>query len=299
MTKVLVVDDEPEFGVYLRDWLSREGHEVRTALTAEEAIQFGASWQPNVLVADWMLQSPLDGLHVSEAVKAANPALQTILITGYPSPELKARALAARVFSFIEKPFSFTEVAGAVRKAANVGHPLFAGHVLIVAENALIGQTSCDAMNAAGYECRVALGASEARAIADRDPLLAIVVLDGVAPTTDMGILAHELSRMRPKLIVVGSSEGDDRRRFAELGVDHFLPRFWEPDNLHALLITRIESCTGCGLTLPLRKALPTEEPRRWECVMCGARYEAVLLADALDDARRHVREVGGPSSEI
>lgn len=291
MTKVLVVDDEPEFGVYLRDWLSREGHEVKTALTAEEAIQCGASWMPNVLVADWMLRSPLDGLHVSEAVKAVNPTLQTILITGYPSPELKARASAARVFTFIEKPFSFTEVASAVRSAANVGQPLFAGHVLIVAEADLVGETECELMNAAGYDCRMARSAPEAIAIADSDPLLAVAVLDGVAPTTDMGILAHDLLRMRPDLIVIGSSEGDDRKHFAELGIDHFLPRFWEPDDLHALLIARIDSCSGCGLSLPLREPLPAEAAGTWECVMCGARYEAVLLADAAADTRRHVRE--------
>ena len=30
MSKVLIVDDEPQYGVYLSDWLTREGHEVKT-----------------------------------------------------------------------------------------------------------------------------------------------------------------------------------------------------------------------------------------------------------------------------
>ena len=153
MSRVLIVDDEPQYGVFLRDWLTREGYEVRTATTAEAAVDFGTSWLPSVLIADWMLRSPLDGLQVSAAVRAANPNLQTILITGYPSQELKDRAAEANVFSFIEKPFSLTEVAGAVRQATFHVRPQLPGSVLVVSPSRTVAKLTRDTLLRRGL-CR-------------------------------------------------------------------------------------------------------------------------------------------------
>jgi len=294
MTKVLIVDDEPQYGVYLRDWLVREGHEVKTTTTAEDAIDYGTHWLPSVLVADWMLRSPLNGLQVSEAVRAANPKMQTILITGYPSPELKARAEEANVFSFIEKPFSLTEVAGAVRQAANLGRPLLPGSILIVSASSTIIQSSRDDLRAASYKTHLAANSQQAQRIVREDPTVTIAVLDCIAPGIDDGILADELREVRRNLIVVGSSEGDDRDRFKELGIDRFLPRFWDAAGLHELLIERIATCSGCGLALPLRRLLPCDSVQSWECSECAARYQGAIVDDAPDDVRRNVRTATG-----
>jgi DNA-binding NtrC family response regulator len=292
MPKVLIVDDEPQYGAYLRDWLTREGHEVKAVTTAEDAIDFGTHWQPSVLVADWMLTSPLDGLQVSEAVRTANPNLRTILITGYPSRELKARAEQADVFSFIEKPFSLTEVAGAVRQAANIGRPLLPGRVLIVSQSPTVAELAREALRAANYESHTAASAHDARRILREDPDVRIAILDCVAPSIDLGILAAELCDVRPHLIVVGSSEADDRQQFAALDIEHFLPRFWDANDLHALLIKRIEACSKCGLSLPLRHPLEGDQVRSWECAECGTRYQAVVSEDAADEILRNVRAV-------
>ena len=79
-TRILIVVDEPHYGEYLGDWLSRQGHEVKTASTAHDAIDCGAAWRPHVLVADWMLKESLNGVQVSAAIREANPAVQTILV---------------------------------------------------------------------------------------------------------------------------------------------------------------------------------------------------------------------------
>jgi CheY-like chemotaxis protein len=290
MSKVLIVDDEPQYGVYLSDWLTREGYEVKTATTAEDAIDFGTHWLPSVLVADWMLTSSLDGLQVSQAVRAANPDLQTILITGYPSQELKARAAEANVFSFIEKPFSLTEVAGAVRRAANISRALFTGHVLLVSPSPTVSQLARDGLRCAGYTAHVAANAPDAVRLLHDSPDVAIAILDCIAPDIDLGILAEELRGLRPNLMVIGSSEADDGQQFLELGIDRFLPRFWDVDDLHAVLVQPIVECTECGLPLPLRRPLPGEEGGSWECRMCGARYQGVMLEDAPSTVQRNVR---------
>jgi DNA-binding NtrC family response regulator len=292
MPKVLIVDDEPQYGAYLRDWLSREGHEVKAVTTAEDAIDFGAHWRPSVLVADWMLSSPLDGLQVSEAVRAVNPNLRTILITGYPSRELRARAEQANVFSFIEKPFSLTEVAGAVRQAANVSPGLLPGRVLIVSQSPTVTELARESLQAANCASHTAATADDARRILLADADIRIAILDCIAPSIDLGILAAELRELRHNLIVVGSSEADDQRQFAALGIEHFLPRFWDASDLYSQLIRRINVCGQCGLALPLRHPLAGDGVRKWECATCGARYRAVVAEDATDEVRRNVRPI-------
>lgn len=293
MSRILVVDDEPQYGEYLYDWLTREGHEVKTAVTAEDAIDYGTSWLPSVLVADWMLASSVDGLQVSEAVRAANPRLQTILITGYPSSELKARAEKANVFSFIEKPFSLAEVAGAVRQAARAGRPQLPGAILVVSESQTIGQLARDTLRAASYKSRLATNAETALLALQEDPSIQIAILDCLHPSFDLAILADELRALRENLIVVGSSDNEnDAEHLAKLGIELFLHRFWDADDLHSLLIKPIGACGECRLPLPLRWPLPGDEVSSWACSMCGARYQAVMRADASEDLQRHVRAV-------
>jgi DNA-binding NtrC family response regulator len=289
MTKVLVVDDEPQYGVFLKDCLAREGHEVKTAANPQDAIVCGEKWQPDVLIADWMLRGQIDGLHVANTMRAIYPALQTILITGYPSPELRARAKASRVFSFIEKPFSLAEVAGEVRRAASAGQPQFPGEILVVSSSIGVGQTARDMLHAVGYACHLATTAAEARRVTDENPALAVAIFDCLEPTLDHGVLAGELQDIRPDLLIIGSSEHDDAGRFAELGISRFMPRFWEPDDLRDLVAAPIR-CAGCGDVLPLRPAMAGDTSKQWQCVACGASCSGVRLHDATVEMQNRVR---------
>jgi DNA-binding NtrC family response regulator len=289
MTKVLVVDDEPQYGVILKDCLAREGHEVKTAANPQDAMSCGEKWKPDVLIADWMLRGQIDGLHVANTMRAIYPALQTILITGYPSPELRARAKASRVFSFIEKPFSLAEVAGEVRRAASAGRPQFPGEILVVSDADGVGQTARDMLQAVGYQCQLATTAAEARRMAQENNAIAVAIFDCLEPKLDHGVLAGELLDIRPDLLIVGSSEHDDAARFVELGITRFMPRFWEPDDLRDLVAASIR-CAGCGEVLPLRQSMVGDAAQLWQCVGCGASCSGVRLTEATDDLQNRVR---------
>ena len=119
MSKVLIVDDEPRYRDHLSRALSRDGHDVLTAASGREAISTGSRFRPEVLVADWMLKNRLHGLHVSRALRAVVPELQTILITGFPSSDLRGYARSLEVIEFIEKPFELTHLRTAVRRVAS------------------------------------------------------------------------------------------------------------------------------------------------------------------------------------
>ena len=269
---------------------SREGYEVKAVTTAEDAIDFGMRSRPSILVADWMLSSQLDGLQVSEAVRrepqpAHHPHHRLSLA------QLKARAERANVFSFIEKPFSLSEVAGAVRLAADAGRPLLPGQILVVSPSPTMIALARDALRARRQESHSAMSAADACRVLRENPLVRIAILDCVAPDMDLGILAAELRELRPHLIVVGSSDVDDKEQFADLGIDYILPRFWDAGDLHALLIKRIDYCP-CGAALPLRWPLPGDAAQQWECLSCGTRYRAVLSEDNLSDVLSRVRQI-------
>jgi len=115
MPSVLIVDDEPHYREHLSAALTRDGHEVRTTATGREAIALGCRFRPDVLISDWMLKNHVHGLNVSEVLQAVLPDLRTIMITGFPSSELRDSAAETGVDAFIEKPFSIDRMKTAIR----------------------------------------------------------------------------------------------------------------------------------------------------------------------------------------
>lgn len=121
--RVLVVDDEAGFREHLGAGLARQGHEVSVAENGRQAIDLGIRSRPDVLVTDWMLCNPIHGLHVAHALHAVHPNLPAILMTGFPSSDLRLEARNAGIFQFIEKPFDLKALVTAVERAASGGNP--------------------------------------------------------------------------------------------------------------------------------------------------------------------------------
>ena len=118
--RVLVVDDEPRYRVYLSAQLGSLGHEVAVAETGGQAIERGLRLLPSVLVSDWMLRNHVHGLHVADALGAVDGTLPAILMTGFPSRDLRSQARELRIVDFLEKPFELAELVAAVERAGAV-----------------------------------------------------------------------------------------------------------------------------------------------------------------------------------
>ncbi len=118
MSSILIVEDENSLRQTLTRFLTREGHEVISVSDGREAFDLGLAACPEVLVTDWMLKNHIHGLHVAEALKAVNPALHTILITGFPSKDLLSESDRCGVLQLLEKPFDLRELQAAVLRAS-------------------------------------------------------------------------------------------------------------------------------------------------------------------------------------
>ena len=114
--RLLLVDDERVVRELIGPYFAQSGFDVRTSASGAEAIEAGLRFLPDVLVTDWMLDNEVHGLHVSRALQLALPALRTLLITGFPSPDVLEEARAANVGDLVAKPFRPAALLEAVQR---------------------------------------------------------------------------------------------------------------------------------------------------------------------------------------
>jgi len=120
VTKILIVDDDQSCRESLRLLLSLENFDVAVAADGQEALALAQDYVPDVLLVDWKLSGPIDGLQIAEALRAIHPKMQVVVITGYPSAELEARIRSLPAFQYLTKPFITSELLAGVRKAAEL-----------------------------------------------------------------------------------------------------------------------------------------------------------------------------------
>ena len=115
LRKVLVVDDDPVVGRSFDRVLSGKGYAVINAHDGEEALRKLKEEAYDVVFTDIKMPG-MSGLEVAERVKAHQPWLPVVIVTGYGSDENQARAEAADVAGFLRKPLSPEMIEGAAER---------------------------------------------------------------------------------------------------------------------------------------------------------------------------------------
>ena len=109
MAHVLIVEDEAELAGTLAQVLRSAGHEVRTAPGGSQALLLSRHFAPDLLISDWSLGSPPDGIELIDQLRAHHPNLRAILMSGYPSASLRAWSDSNPESGLLEKPFSLSD----------------------------------------------------------------------------------------------------------------------------------------------------------------------------------------------
>ena len=89
---ILVVDDEPNVLVTYRLILQQQGYEVSAAISSEEARNILQKGGVDLLLCDLSLEKQQSGFDVISFGRGVDPAIQTVLLTGYASVEANERA---------------------------------------------------------------------------------------------------------------------------------------------------------------------------------------------------------------
>ncbi len=106
---ILVVDDEESICQSLSGILSDEGFRVLTTTSAENAIRIIEDELPDLVLLDIWLPG-MDGIEALNIIKAENPQIPVIMMSGHGTIETAVKATKLGAFDFIEKPLSLDKV---------------------------------------------------------------------------------------------------------------------------------------------------------------------------------------------
>jgi two-component system NtrC family response regulator len=116
MHTILIVDDEPNYQIVLREVLSDEGFETLTADNGQQAIELVKNNDIDLVITDMQMPG-MDGFALLQAVKEHNKALPVIMITAYGEVEKAVRAMQLGAFNYLTKPFNNDELLVCANKA--------------------------------------------------------------------------------------------------------------------------------------------------------------------------------------
>ena len=105
LPRILVVDDDPVVAKSIDRVLTAKGFAVINAQSGEDALQKLKNETYDVVFTDIKMPG-ISGIEVAERIKASQPWLPVVIITGYGSQENQSRAEAAGVSDFLNKPLS-------------------------------------------------------------------------------------------------------------------------------------------------------------------------------------------------
>jgi DNA-binding NtrC family response regulator len=114
--KILVVDDEHLIRWSLEQNLKKQGYEVMTAGTGEDALRLLREETPDLMLLDIQLPG-ISGMEVLEKVKEMEEEIIVIMVTALGVLETAVKAMRIGAYDYINKPFNLDELAIVIRKA--------------------------------------------------------------------------------------------------------------------------------------------------------------------------------------
>ncbi|MBN2406178.1 MAG: response regulator [Elusimicrobia bacterium] len=116
--KILVVDDN----IYIRNAmitaLKSEGYFVMGAQNGRIALDIFDRYGFDMVITDYEME-PIGGLNLIEKIKRKNPDINIIMMTAFPSGELRARVMKFSNALFIAKPLDVEKLRNLVSGRLN------------------------------------------------------------------------------------------------------------------------------------------------------------------------------------
>lgn len=107
--KVLIVDDEERFRITLGKLLTAQGHSVRDADSGQAALDELARESCDIVLLDVKMPG-MSGTEVLPRIKALDPAIEIIVLTGHASVDLAAELIAHGAADYLVKPYRIQEL---------------------------------------------------------------------------------------------------------------------------------------------------------------------------------------------
>ena len=112
--KILIVEDEPKTGDYLRQGLMEAGFVVDLVRDGLDGLHLALNGDYDLVVLDVMLPS-LDGWGVLQTVRRSGREMPVLFLTARDQVEDRVRGLELGADDYLVKPFAFSELLARVR----------------------------------------------------------------------------------------------------------------------------------------------------------------------------------------
>lgn len=118
--RILVIEDDPEFGRVAKSLLEQEGMEVETAKNGAEAFERLLYSPFDVVLLDLVLGEE-SGLSILRELNTSGSTIPIIIMTAHASIETVTEAMRINAFDYIRKPFTREEIRDVMRRAVAAG----------------------------------------------------------------------------------------------------------------------------------------------------------------------------------
>ncbi len=114
--RILVVDDEKLIRWSVGERLQRNGYEVLSAESGEEALEVLAAQAPDLMLLDVRLPG-IDGIATLQRALAVVPELAVLMMSAHSTVDIAVEAMKHGAIDFLVKPFPFQALDAAVERA--------------------------------------------------------------------------------------------------------------------------------------------------------------------------------------
>ena len=112
--KILIVEDEPKIGDYLRQGLAEAGFIVDLALDGLDGLHLALTEAYDLAILDVMLPG-IDGWQVLQGIRRSGNDMPVLFLTARDSVNDRVKGLELGADDYLVKPFAFSELLARVR----------------------------------------------------------------------------------------------------------------------------------------------------------------------------------------
>jgi DNA-binding response OmpR family regulator len=139
VSKILVVEDDPQLCKLIRDWLALEHHNVEVVEDGKEAIERLKIYEYDLIILDWNLPN-VTGIEVLKEFRNRGGNTPVLMLTGRGTISDKESGFDAGADDYLTKPFHGKELTARLRAllrrpASYVGDVLKFGNLVLDREN--------------------------------------------------------------------------------------------------------------------------------------------------------------------
>ena len=120
MQRILIVDDDPSFGLMVKKFLEKKGFEAQEVLTGKSCLEKLKTNSFDLALLDFRLPD-IDGIELLKEIRKENLHLPVILMTSYANIRTAVKAIQLGAFEYLVKPINPDETLLLIKQALEQG----------------------------------------------------------------------------------------------------------------------------------------------------------------------------------